>query len=574
MGAPPDVEHLGRFEIVRKLASGGMGTVSLACLSGEAGFRRFVAIKRLHLHLAEEPEFVDMFFDEARLAARIHHPNVVPILEIGKEGNERFLVMEYVEGATLEQLALKRGAVIPPAVGIRILLDALAGLHAAHNIEDDAGRPMELVHRDVSPQNILVGLDGLARLTDFGIARARSRVAKATLQGQFKGKLTYSAPEQVLGRRMDRRTDVYAMGIVLWETLTASRLFDADAEAEVWKKLLHMPVTPPEQIRPEVPREISEVVMRALEREPELRYASAADFADALEAAARTAHLHASHREVAAFVTARSGDRLNERREKVREWLSARDVTLAGGSTPADDAAGLRSATPNPYQAAGPAAGPTPGRAPGAAPRAPTTPPGLGLPPAPGTPAAAAAITPRARSSAGDRSRAGPPAGDRSRAGPSAGDTSRAGPSAGDTSRAGPSAGDVPRIVATDLGHGALPYHWSVHGGARPASVPPKRRGWPWAVGTAIVAALAGAAAIPFVRHMSARPARAPAVAAEAPAPRVEVPVPSATPVTSPTGIASGAPSAAPSASTARPRATMPGRPAATGKNAESGDRW
>src|SRR5262245_10509822 len=137
MGARENFERLGRFDIVRKLASGGMGTVSLACLSGEAGFRRLVAIKRLHPHLAEEQDFVHMFFDEPRLAARIHHPNVVPILEIGKEGAERFLVMEYVEGATLEQLVHKRAERMEPAVSIRIVLDALAGLNAAHELEDD-----------------------------------------------------------------------------------------------------------------------------------------------------------------------------------------------------------------------------------------------------------------------------------------------------------------------------------------------------------------------------------------------------------------------------------------------------
>jgi eukaryotic-like serine/threonine-protein kinase len=548
MEAARNVERIGRFEIVRKLASGGMATVSLACLSGEAGFRRLVAIKRLHPHLADEPEFVHMFFDEARLAARIHHPNVVPILEIGKEGKERFLVMEYVEGATLEQVGRqRRGERLKPALAIRMVLDALAGLQAAHDLEDDSGKPLEIVHRDVSPQNILIGLDGLARLTDFGIARATSRVGKTTRSGQFKGKLTYSAPEQVLGHPMDRRTDIYAMGIVLWEVLTGERLFDADSEAEVWQKLLERPIPSPQSVRADVARELGAVVMRALEREPKLRFPSAAAFADALEVAARSAGLQASHRDVAAFVSAASGDRLSERREKVREWLSHRDLTTAAlpvatESAPvmAESSVFLRGGAVPEIPKRLPAT-PTPGSTPT------RTPVGVGVSAGPGAGSAPGAV-PGSAPGAAQFGSTPPPAAD--------------------------SSGSAPRVPESDPGRAALPYHWSVNGNAPQPPPPAGRPSWPFVVGICVVALLAGLAVIPVVHSVRAR------AAASAPPPppsteraRSESANVDAPPVIDPpsppvTGVV-------PSSSAARPlRPVAPTRPTATGKNAEFGDRW
>src|SRR4051794_37738388 len=178
-----------------------MATVFLARLGGVGGFQRFVAIKRLHPHLAGEPEFVQMFLDEARLAALLHHPHVVPILEVGTSENGYYLVMEYVEGDTLARImarALSGSAIVPRAIAVRIILDALAGLHAAHELSDAMGQPIGLVHRDVSPQNLLVGVDGSARLTDFGVARATSRLS-STRAGKLKGKLAYMSPEQTKG---------------------------------------------------------------------------------------------------------------------------------------------------------------------------------------------------------------------------------------------------------------------------------------------------------------------------------------------------------------------------------------
>jgi serine/threonine protein kinase len=234
-----DVDHEGRqlvdrYELVAEIASGGMATVFLARLSGVGGFQRMVAIKRLHPHLAGDQEFVDMFLDEARLAAGIHHPNVVSILEVGASPRGYYLVMEYIEGDTLARL-LARAATssqrVPEPIVIRVVLDMLAGLHAAHELKDEAGQPTSLVHRDVSPQNLLVGVDGVCRITDFGVARAATRLA-GTRVGQLKGKIAYMAPEQALGQTdLDRRADVFAAGIVLWEVLAGRRLFKSENEA-------------------------------------------------------------------------------------------------------------------------------------------------------------------------------------------------------------------------------------------------------------------------------------------------------------------------------------------------------
>src|SRR5690606_6429832 len=224
-------QRIDRYDLVAEIASGGMATVYLARLAGVGGFQRFVAIKRLHPHLAKEKEFVEMFLDEARLAAGIHHPNVVPILEVGASERGYYLVMEYIEGDTLARLLARAATTagkIPADIAIRILLDMLQGLHAAHELKDEKGMATELVHRDVSPQNILVGMDGVSRITDFGVARAASRLS-ATRVGQLKGKIAYMAPEQAAGdTRVDRRADIFSAGIVLWEVLASRRLFKAE----------------------------------------------------------------------------------------------------------------------------------------------------------------------------------------------------------------------------------------------------------------------------------------------------------------------------------------------------------
>ena len=296
----------------------------LARLGGAGGFQRFVAIKRLHPHLAGDHEFIQMFLDEARLAARLHHPNVVPILEIGESPEGYYLVMEYIEGDTLARLlarSAQAGKPLPPKVAIRVCLDTLAGLHQAHELTDDDGQPLGIVHRDVSPQNILVGVDGSARITDFGVARATTRLS-TTRTGQLKGKLAYMAPEQARGKDIDRRADVFAMGIVVWESLGLKRLFKGEGEADTLNRVLYEPIPKLRTANPTIPTELETVVMKALEREPDARYATAAEFGDALEKAARTLGILGSSKDLQAQLDAVMGTDISQQRDAVRAWIA------------------------------------------------------------------------------------------------------------------------------------------------------------------------------------------------------------------------------------------------------------
>jgi eukaryotic-like serine/threonine-protein kinase len=330
-------QHVDRYELIAEIASGGMATVFLARLSGVGGFQRLVAIKRLHPHLAREKEFVEMFLDEARLAAGIHHPNVVPILEVGASERGYYLVMEYVEGDTLARLlarAASTGEKLPAEIALRIVLDMMAGLHAAHELKDELGQPTELVHRDVSPQNVLVGMDGIARITDFGVARAASRLS-ATRTGQLKGKVAYMAPEQAMGRSdIDRRADVFASGIVLWEVLAGRRLFKAENEAGTLSRVLSDPIPELSSAAPEIDPELAAVTMKALERDRERRYSTLAQFADSVERAASAAGKLASARELAAYVKQVLGQEIEAQRDAVRGWLACSEPSRVGRSAP------------------------------------------------------------------------------------------------------------------------------------------------------------------------------------------------------------------------------------------------
>src|SRR5258708_4915416 len=274
-----DVRVIGRYALHGEIASGGMATVHLGRLLGPVGFSRTVAIKRLHAQLAKDPEFVAMFMDEARLAARIVHPNVVPMLDVVALEGELFLVMEYVEGEPLGRLlraADERGQRVPLRIIATILTGVLHGLHAAHEAKNDRGEPLGIVHRDVSPHNVLVGADGVPRLLDFGIAKAAGRV-HTTREGQLKGKLPYMAPEQIRGNP-SRLSDVYASGVVLWEALAGRRLFKGD-EAEVLAAVLEDVIEPPSRYAPDVPPALDSLAPRALDRNPSLLLSNAREMA-------------------------------------------------------------------------------------------------------------------------------------------------------------------------------------------------------------------------------------------------------------------------------------------------------
>ncbi len=290
---------LDRYEVIAEIARGGMGTVYLARLAGAGGFERLMALKLMHEHLADDEQFVMMLLDEARTAANIHHPNAVGIVDIAASPVGYYMVMNYVEGFSLWQVMTHPSLDVRERIRMttRLIADALHGLHAAHTARDAKGERLDIVHRDVSPQNVLVGVDGVGRIVDFGIALAASRVASSR-PGVLKGKPSYMAPEQARGDSCDARTDVFAMGVVLWESLVNERLFWAEMDVAVLVQVMDCNVDRPDVRNPLVPAALADVVMKALERSIEDRFASARDFAVALEKAAQASDLMASGPEV------------------------------------------------------------------------------------------------------------------------------------------------------------------------------------------------------------------------------------------------------------------------------------
>ncbi len=310
----PGVRVVGRYALYDEIASGGMATVHIGRLLGPVGFSRTVAIKRLHPQFAREPDFVAMFLDEARLAARIRHPNVVGTLDVVALEGELFLVMEYVQGESLARLMRtmrERGEPVPIPIAAAIVVGVLEGLHAAHEATSDQGEALGIVHRDVSPQNILVGTDGIARVVDFGVAKAAGRV-QSTRNGQLKGKLGYMAPEQISGNAT-RETDVHAVAVVLWEMLTARRLFHAENELQTFSNILSGELVAPSTYAPNVPPEVDAIVMKGLQPAANDRYPSARDMARAVQRVARIA----SASDVGEWVEATASANIGSRARKI-----------------------------------------------------------------------------------------------------------------------------------------------------------------------------------------------------------------------------------------------------------------
>lgn len=308
-------ERLGRHEVLLRLGAGGMATVYLARAVAEGGFERLAALKVLHPHLLGEEEFLGMFLDEARVAARIHHPNVVAIQDLGVEENRMFTVMDYVLGDTLaaaQQAAIKLRRGLPLGIVLRVGLDALRGLDAAHELVDVNGRSLHVVHRDATPHNILLGVDGVSRVTDFGIAKAESRIS-FTGVGTLKGKAPYMAPEQFANRRVDRRVDVFSMAITIWEALALRRCLPPDL-AQPTRRPAYRPLA---TLLREVPPELDAVLSRGLRLNPEERWRTAGEFADAIERQLRD-HI-ATHKAVGTFVRAFAAEKIAREREAIRE---------------------------------------------------------------------------------------------------------------------------------------------------------------------------------------------------------------------------------------------------------------
>ncbi|MCC7539543.1 MAG: serine/threonine protein kinase [Deltaproteobacteria bacterium] len=289
---PGPGRRLGRYELVRLLGSGGMANVYLARAVGPGGFEKLFALKCIHGFLARDRRFVQMFLDEARISALVSHPNVAQVFELGEDRGIHFLAMELLHGEHLGAVharALRDAGVMPPDVVASIVGSAAEGLHQAHETEDPDGKPLGIVHRDVSPQNVFVTYDGLVKVTDFGIAKAANRLVE-TDTGSVKGKFGYMAPEQALGLVVDRRTDVFALGVVLWELLTGRRLFRAKTNAETLLNVTRCEVVAPSSIHPACPRGLESIALRALAREATDRYPTSAALAEDLAGWLRAEH--------------------------------------------------------------------------------------------------------------------------------------------------------------------------------------------------------------------------------------------------------------------------------------------
>lgn len=277
----PPLPRLGRYELLVRIGKGGMASVYLARVRGEAGFARLYAIKVLHPHLASDRQLVDMLLDEARIASRLHHPNVVSTVDVGSSEGRTYLVMDYVEGPALDRLLRRTPSLRPPERIVPLVVDALRGLHAAHELRGEDGASLDIVHRDVTPGNVLVGVDGAGRIADFGVAKARARLTK-TREGVVKGKAGYIAPEVLLGKAIDRRADVFSMGVLLWNALTGETLFETGDLASTLRALLEADVPPPSTVGLMPPPIFDAPILMALARDPRHRHENALEMAGAL----------------------------------------------------------------------------------------------------------------------------------------------------------------------------------------------------------------------------------------------------------------------------------------------------
>ena len=326
--------RLGRYELLCPIAEGGMAQVWAAEQTGDLGFRKLVALKTIRPDFAYHASFRAMFLDEAQLASRIRHGNVVEVLDLGVDGDIVFQAMALIDGVAASEWMRHAKGPLPVGVAVRVAIDMLHGLHAAHTLKDDEGELLGLVHRDVSPQNVLVGSDGIAKLADFGIAKAFGRMTEETVAGDVKGKVAYVAPEQLRGLPAAPQSDLYAAGVVFWELLTGQRLFNCPGKTSQERR--KMTARDPRTVHPSLPAPICDILMRALLEEPFERYDTSLEMADALEEAARRAGLNASHRAVATAIESNLGPRMEATRERLRQARkrAGMQLTPAPANTP------------------------------------------------------------------------------------------------------------------------------------------------------------------------------------------------------------------------------------------------
>lgn len=315
----------GRFQLLLEMSRGGMATLYLARVRGPQMFQKMVVIKKIHDHLADEQEFIEMFQDEARIAALIHHPNVATIFDMGEAGTSYYIAMEYVHGHNLAEVmrtAKRVHGSLPWTHVARIVADGAAGLHAAHELKNPDGRHLGVVHRDVSPQNLLISYDGHVKVVDFGIAYAAEKISHTT-DGTIKGKVAYMSPEQASSAPLDRRSDVFSLGIVLFEACCMKRLFKADTDAGTLYRVLETVVPPPRSIRPDIPQGLEEIMLKALQKDPDDRYRTAGELAEALDRLLVAHGEVVSHQNVGELMVRYFDDQKKVKEEQIQQAMSS-----------------------------------------------------------------------------------------------------------------------------------------------------------------------------------------------------------------------------------------------------------
>ncbi len=319
---------LGRYELLLPIAAGGMAMVWAARVKGTRGFQKIVAVKTMLSKLSEDAQFEQMFLDEAQLASQIRHPNCVEISDLGEQDGVLFLAMEWIDGVPLNQLmkTAKAAGGVPLPVAVRIVMNACAGLHAAHELRDAKGQLIGLVHRDVSPQNILVTYDGVSKVVDFGVAKATAMGGGATVAGQLKGKVSYMAPEQVRGEAIDRRVDIFAMGIVLYALTTGKHPFRRESEAATMYTIASDEVVvSPRKFLPDYPATLEAVLLKALAKDAKQRYATAIDFQRALDQCLPPSERANTDEDIGTFMRKLFGNKREESRAALAEALARAD---------------------------------------------------------------------------------------------------------------------------------------------------------------------------------------------------------------------------------------------------------
>jgi serine/threonine-protein kinase len=314
------VPEIGKYHLVAELARGGMGIVHLACAQGPGGFNKLLVIKELKPELSGDETYVSMFLDEARLAARLTHPNIVSTIEVASEGNRHYMVMEFLDGRSLNGVVRHLKGGFPLAAHLRVLSEMLLGLHHAHELADLGGQPLGIVHRDVSPLNVFVTFDGQTKVLDFGIAKSADSTLE-TKTGVLKGRVAYMAPEQAWGARVDRRADVYSAGVMIWEAVARRRLWTGLSEVQILSRLLREPAPLLRTLRPDCSPRLEAICARALEKKPEDRYATALDLFDDLEDHLAQQANSMSIREVGALVRQGFADERRRMSALVEETL-------------------------------------------------------------------------------------------------------------------------------------------------------------------------------------------------------------------------------------------------------------